>query len=229
MTPASRGVLFDLDGTLIDTYRLYLEAFRCTLQPHFKRRLSDEEILALDPHAEQRLLLTTIDEIDFNAYFDAFLTYYAHLHETLFEGPYEGVLPMLRSLREAGCLLGLVTGKSREAWRITSTRMEADAFDDLFDVVLTDDDVQASKPSPEGLLLALDALDLQPAQALFIGDSQRDCDAAAAAGLSFGAALWARTGGRHAFSEPVIHGAVSHRFQAPADVVTTLLHERSLP
>jgi HAD superfamily hydrolase (TIGR01509 family) len=229
MSPAYRCVLFDLDGTLINTYRLYLEAFRCTLKPHYKRRLTDEEILALDPHAEQRLLLATIDEFDFNAYFDAFLTYYAQLHETLFDGPYEGVLPMLRSLREAGYLLGLVTGKSREAWRITSTRMEAEAFDDLFDVVLTDDDVQAPKPSPEGLLLALDALELQPAQALVIGDSQRDCDAAEAAGLAFGAALWSRTRGRQAFSDPVIQGEVSHRFQAPADVVAALLHERSLP
>ena len=205
MNPAPHCVLFDLDGTLVDTYRLYMEAFRSTLEPHFKRRLSDADLLALDPYAEQRLLLNVIPETEFNEYFELFLVQYARFHEPLFGGPYDGVLDMLRALQSQGYILGVVTGKSREAWRITSTRMEEDAFDEFFDVVLTDDDVQLPKPSPEGLLLALDTLDFQPDQAIYIGDSQRDYEAAEEAGLAFGVALWSHAPGRHAFGDPVSH------------------------
>jgi HAD superfamily hydrolase (TIGR01509 family) len=213
-------MLFDLDGTLINTSRLYMESFRHTLEPHFKRRLSDAEIVALNPHAEQRLLLEIIQEADFTPYFERFLTYYATLHDALFGGPYEGVLEMLGTLQARGYLLGIVTGKSREAWRITSTRLEGRGFEDLFDVVLTDDDVQSPKPNPEGLLMALDVLDLQPSQALYIGDSKRDNQAAEAAGLPFGIALWPRTkDGRTTFGDPASETDVAIAFASPATVV----------
>src|SRR6185503_6532457 len=101
MNPSPRCVLFDLDGTLIDTYRLYMESFRSTLEPHFKRRLSDADLLALDPYAEQRLLLNVIPETEFNEYFELFLTQYARFHEPLFGGVYDGVVEMLKAL-EAG-------------------------------------------------------------------------------------------------------------------------------
>ena len=222
MSASPHCVLFDLDGTLVDTYRLYMESFRATFEPHFRRRLSDAELLALDPYAEQRLLLSVLPETEFNEYFELFLTHYAHFHDPLFDGPYEGVMDMLRTLQAKGYLLGVVTGKSREAWRITSTRMEEEGFDDFFDVVVTDDDVQLPKPSPEGLLLALDTLELAPEHALYIGDSQRDADAAAGAGLSFGVAVWARASGRTAFPDSAGHSDAQSTFRRPADVVTLL-------
>jgi phosphoglycolate phosphatase-like HAD superfamily hydrolase len=226
MSGTRRAVLFDLDGTLINTFRLYMECFRLTLEPHFSRRLTDAEILSLHPHAEQRLLFDIVPETDFTPFFERFLTYYATLHEGLFGGPYEGVPEMLHALQARGCLLGIVSGKSRDAWRITATRMEAEGFEDFFDVVLTDDDVQAPKPSPEGLLLAVDALDLLPTQAVFVGDSLLDHQAAQAAGIPFGAALWSRgEDGRAVFAQPVgpEHGGPS--FRRPADVIGWVMKE----
>jgi len=220
VTRSSRAVLFDLDGTLVNTFHLYMECFRRTLEPRFNRRLSDAEILSLNPHAEQRLLLEIIPETDFTSYFERFLTYYATLHEGLFGGPYDGVLDMLQTLRAQDYLLGVVSGKSRDAWRITATRMEAEGFEDLFEVVLTDDDVQAPKPSPEGLLAALDALEVLPPQAVFIGDSLLDHQAAQAAGIPFGAALWSREeDARVTFAQPVGPDHDGPTFRRPADVV----------
>jgi HAD superfamily hydrolase (TIGR01509 family) len=219
-------VLFDLDGTLINTFHLYMECFRLTLEPHFSRRLSDAEILSLNPHAEQRLLLEIIREVDFTPCFERFLTYYATLHEGLFGGPYNGVLDMLRTLRTQGCLLGIVSGKSRDAWRITATRMEAEGFEDLFDVVLTDDDVEAPKPNPEGLLMAVDALELLPTRAVFVGDSLLDHQAAQAAGIPFGAALWSRgRDGGATFAQPVGPEHGGPVFRRPAEVVEWVLKE----
>ena len=222
MSGFPRCVLFDLDGTLVNSYRLYMESFRATLEPHFRRRLSDPEILAFDPHAEQRLLLSVLPEIEFNEYFELFLTHYARFHEALFDGLYDGVLDMLRTLQTQGYLMGVVTGKSREAWRITSTRMEDLGFDELFDVVMTDDDVQSGKPNPEGIMLALDTLDVQPEQALYIGDSQRDHDAAEAAGVTFGISLWARKNGQHAFPDLAPPSSAEHAFRAPSEVLAML-------
>jgi HAD superfamily hydrolase (TIGR01509 family) len=220
-------VLFDLDGTLLNTYRLYMESFRRTLEPHFNRHLSDSEIMSLNPHAEQRLLLEVVQELEFNAYFERFLTYYATLHDALFDGLYGGVLDMLRTLRAQGYLLGVVTGKSREAWRITSTRLETEGFDELFDTVLTDDDVQNAKPDPEGLLIALDVFDLQPEQALYVGDSERDFLSAQAAGIQFGAALWPRAkDGSHTFAEPVGPEKAPLAFARPSDLLAMLSRPR---
>lgn len=223
MNHAARAVLFDLDGTLINTFHLYMESFRRTLEPHFNRRLSDAEIMAFNPHSEQRLLLELIQEMEFTPYFEHFLTFYSALHDALFAGPYDGVLDMLRTLQGQGYLLGVVTGKSRDAWRITATRMEDEGFEDLFHIVLTDDDVQAPKPSPEGLLLVLDALEIQPTQAVFIGDSLLDREAAREAGILFGAALWAMgRNGQATFAQPVGPDDGGLIFRQPAQLLDWL-------
>lgn len=182
-----RALLFDLDGTLIDTWRLYLDAFRHALAPQLGRPLSDEDIIALSPSAERRLIARVADGPAFEATFTRFLDRYAASHASLFDGPYRGVPSLLESARAAGVRLALVTGKSRAAWRIT----EREAGLVPFDVVVTDDDVAAPKPSPEGLQRALEALRLAPEETLFIGDSLLDGEAARAAGVPFGAACWA--------------------------------------
>ncbi|TAJ22924.1 MAG: HAD family hydrolase [Nitrospirae bacterium] len=227
-----RCVLFDLDGTLINTWHLYMESFRLTLEPVFGRRLTDQEILDLHPQAERRLLLSLVEEAEFTPAFDRFLTHYSSLHDRLFGGPYDGVLDMLQQLHGQGYLLGIVTGKSREAWRITSARMEAQGFEQFFDVVLTDDDVQTPKPNPEGILAALDALEVEPAQAFFLGDSELDAQAAAEAGLPFGAALWAKDSddcGLFASAARTTRTDGATDFPSPASVMTLFQTIQALP
>ncbi|MBM4125385.1 MAG: HAD-IA family hydrolase [Nitrospira sp.] len=221
----TRCVLFDLDGTLINTWHLYMESFRRTLEQPLERRLSDADIMALHPHAERRLLLSLMEEHEFSPVFDRFLTHYASLHDELFGGFYAGVLDMLAQIHGQGYLLGIVTGKSREAWRITSTRLEDQAFEQFFDVVLTDDDVRSPKPSPEGLLMALDILDVDPAHALYIGDSKLDGQAATAAGLPFGAALWAQARpAQERFADPVQQTDAAEPFADPSQATAFLLN-----
>lgn len=183
-----RALIFDLDGTLVDTWRLYLDAFRHALEPWVGSPLSDEDIVALSPSAERRLLARVVGARQCPSAFARFLARYASHHERLFDGPYPGVPAMLARLRADGLPLALVTGKSREAWRITADKAGLPQFD----VVVTDDDVQAAKPDPEGIRIALEALGLPPHGALFIGDSLLDGEAARAAGVPFGAALWAK-------------------------------------
>ena len=146
-----RGVLFDLDGTLIDTWNLYLEAYTRALQLHFKRRLSLVELKALRPTSELRLLRRALTPPALEVAQREFLRQYRDLHPALFGGVYPGVPEMLAALRRMGLRLGIVTGKSRSAWEITASHAKLGSFQ----VIVTDDDVQEGKPSPEGLRLAL--------------------------------------------------------------------------
>lgn len=181
-------VLFDLDGTLIHTKRLYVECYRQAVLPYVGRELTDEEILALRPRSETRFLRDVVGEARLEACMEDFYRAYEALHDTHFRGIYPGVPELLAALRRAGVPLGIVTGKSRRAWEITAARMALGSFD----VLVFDDDVAEPKPDPRGLRLALERLGADPAGALYLGDSVSDVEAAAAAGVRPAAALWAK-------------------------------------
>jgi len=212
-------VLFDLDGTLIDTWHLYIESYRRTLEPYLGRPLSEPDIVALQPSSERHLFQRLVDEVHLTTYLEKFLAHYRSLHDALFEGPYPGVVEMLEGLREGNYLLGIVTGKSRGAWHITSARSDLGSFD----VVVTEDDIRNPKPSPEGLLTALEALKISPSQALYVGDSLLDLEAARRAHVAFGAALWAKgPKEREGFVTAVRKEGAKACFTHPAAVVESL-------
>ncbi|HEX7048819.1 MAG TPA: HAD family hydrolase [Longimicrobiales bacterium] len=181
-------VLFDLDGTLINTRRLYMACYRRAVLPYVGRELTQEEILALRPRSELRFLRDVVGEERLAACMEDFYRAYAELHDEYFRGIYDGVPEMLATLRTARARLGIVTGKSRRSWELTRAREALGRFD----VLVFDDDVIEPKPDPEGLRLALDRLGADPGAAFYVGDSASDLEAAAAAGVRPAAALWAK-------------------------------------
>ena len=188
---AIRAVLFDLDGTLVNTWALYLESYLRTLEPYAGHRLSLDELRTLHPSSEVRALHSLVPADQVAAAHATLLEHYRALHDELFAGVYPGVVAMLDALRQKGLPLGIVTGKSRGAWAIT--RAQSGLGD--FAVFVGDDDVAEAKPSPEGLCLALRRLDLPAGDALYVGDSLQDAVAARDAGVRFAAALWAKRPG----------------------------------
>jgi pyrophosphatase PpaX len=181
------AVLFDLDGTLIDSRSLYMEAYREAVEPFIRKDLSPEDIMALRPTSEIAFLRAVVGEADFDACLEGFYAVYERLHQDRFAGVFPGVLRLLDRIREADIALGMVTGKSRRSWEITRAvvgRLEP------FDTLVFDDDVRAPKPDPHGLEIALERLALQPERALYVGDTLSDMQAARAAGLTPVAALW---------------------------------------
>ena len=214
--PPPAAILFDLDGTLIDTYRLYLECYRRALEPHLGYAPSDDEIAARRPTSERRFLTDWLGERRGEACHADMRRLYGELYMHMAEGTYAGVPEMLAGLRSAGLRLGIVTGKGREAWDVT--RIYSDVGD--FDVVVTDDDVHAAKPDPGGLLAAVEALGIAPEQAVYIGDSMVDMKAGRNAGMRIGAALWAKTapGEPEAFVKKIEAMQPDWIFARPADV-----------
>lgn len=213
---APGAILFDLDGTLIDTYRLYLECYRRALEPHLGYAPTDKEIAARNPTSERKLLVDWIGERRAKACHAEMRRLYEELYYLRTEGTYEGVPEMLSALRSAGYPMGIVTGKGRAAWE--ATRIYSDLVP--FDVVITDDDVHAAKPDPAGLLAAAAALGIAPADAVYIGDSTSDLKAGRNAGMRIGAAAWAKTapGERDEFLRIIQGMAPEWIFERPSDV-----------
>ena len=214
--PTPAAILFDLDGTLIDTYRLYLECYRRALEPHLGYAPTDAEIAARRPSSERRFLTDWLGEDVGAACHAQVRRLYGELYRAMSEGVYPGVPEMLAALRSGGLRLGIVTGKGRDAWDVTRTATDVGPFQ----VVVTDDDVHAAKPDPGGLLAAADALGIAPEQAVYLGDSTVDMRAGRNAGMRVGAALWAKTapGEAEEFArriEPLRPDWIFHR---PADV-----------
>ena len=181
-----RGVLFDLDGTLFDSWDLYVETYIRTLKKYVGRRLSLAELLSLHPVSEIGLLRSVVGDSRLANAHREFLGIYRTLHGKLFGGIYPGIEEMLAKLRHRGLPLGVVTGKSKAAWEVTSTAIALGKFD----AVVTDDDVDQPKPDPDGIVLALQRLGLKPKDAVYVGDSPGDAEASRAAGVRFAAALW---------------------------------------
>lgn len=180
-------VLFDLDGTLVDTMRLYMECYRDAAEPYIRKDLRDEDIRAYKPRSEIRFLKFLVRPEDYKACLADFYRVYEERHGEFFDGVYDGIPELLDAIRSAGRVTGIVTGKSRRSWEIT--RASAGLGD--FDVIIVDDDVVRSKPDPEGLVRALRELDADPGRTIYVGDTVGDMQAAAAAGVRGVAALWA--------------------------------------
>jgi pyrophosphatase PpaX len=191
--PPPTPILLDLDGTLIATRQLYVEAFARALHPHVGRHMSEPEIMALHPKSEIRFLRSQVGDRLLPEVLDHFYREYDALHPELFRGFYRGALEVVDELRRRGVPLGLVTGKSRRAWDITLRHLDPGAFD----VLVFDDDVVSGKPDPEGLHWALALLTEQgrvspDAVPVYVGDSVTDLDAAVEARLRPVGTLWSK-------------------------------------
>jgi phosphoglycolate phosphatase-like HAD superfamily hydrolase len=136
------AILLDVDGTLVDTYKLYLEAYRRALEPYLGYMPSIEEFIARQPSSERHFLADWVGAEDAAACRAEMARHYEELHDALCGGMYEGVREMLQGLRSAGIPLGVVTGKGRRAWEVTAASTGLGEFE----VVITDDDIESAKP-----------------------------------------------------------------------------------
>lgn len=215
------AVIFDLDGTLIDTMGLYAEAYPRTVRPYLGRDLTWDEVKALRPRCEIRFLRDLLGPDLVESSLADFHRHYAELHTDHFGGIFAGIPELLGSLRRVGLPLGIVTGKSRGSWEVTIQHAPLGDFDAL----VFADDVSEPKPDPEGIVLALKELDVDPGLTYYLGDTDSDLEAAVAAGVRPAAALWTwgpeRRG--HIIERAADLGAPT--FEAPADFERHVLSE----
>ncbi|MGQ0562131.1 MAG: HAD family hydrolase [Gemmatimonadota bacterium] len=213
-----KAVLWDLDGTLISTRRLYLEAYRRALAPYIGRVLTDEEILGYRSRSEIQFLKSQARD-QFDACMREFQQYYSELHESLFGGVYPGVRQALAEIRRRGLLMGIVTGKSRSSYEVGLTTAELGQFD----VLVMADDVEEPKPHPGGIAAAIQTLGVSAEEVVYVGDSITDMEAAQQAGTAAAAALWSRAEPeRGRFVTRLSASTGVHLLDEPADVLSLL-------
>lgn len=178
-------ILFDLDGTLVNTIPLILRSFRETFLALGIPPRSDEDMLLLigKPLREQALDLVP-DRADefFRTYQRVYDRYYQDMVRE-----YPGVREALAGLKDRGYGLAVVTSK-----RYSNARRDLERYGLLsfLDTLVTAEDTVNHKPHPEPVLKALEELSAPPEEAVFIGDSPYDVHSAHAAGVRAGAAAW---------------------------------------
>ncbi len=182
-------VLFDLDGTLIDSGALILSSFRHATRTVLGRELAEDVLMAnVGGHGIHRQMAEfDPDRVDdlVQAYRDHNVEVYRRVRT------FAGIEPVLTRLKEQGRRLGVVTVKSRPTVELTFEILPLRQF---FDEVITGDDVHEHKPDPEALLLAVERLVAHVERAAYVGDSPFDIQAAKAGGLAAVAVAW---GGIH--------------------------------
>lgn len=209
-----RTVLFDLDGTLIDSIRLILDSYHHTLAVHGLPGRTDAEWLAgigtplwvqfqkwsADPQQLDQLIATYRE--------------YNLAHHDAMVVAYPGVVEMMGVIHRAGLRTGLVTSKNRAGAQRGLRRI---GLEHAIDLIVGADEVTHPKPHPEPVRIALERLAEVPERAIYIGDSVHDMESGRAAGVTTGAVLWGPFG-----REDLEATSPDHWLERPTDVLQVL-------
>lgn len=181
-TSAPPIVLFDWDGTLVDTGDLLLSCWHGATQQVLGYRFPVEEedrrrVLAMRAVDSFPTITTGPDQTaELAAAFDA--EYEPRAPEHVYA--HAGAAELLADLQDRGIRMGVVTSKTAFRRAIDG---RASGLDDYFDVIVTGDDVSTGKPHPEGILAAIGRLGGTPENTVYVGDGPVDARAGKAAGV----------------------------------------------
>src|ERR1041385_4454314 len=180
-------VLFDLDGTLIDSVRLILESYHHTLATHGLEPMSDAHWLAgLGTPLRVQFRNWSDDPVRLEAVIETYPGDKLTHHESMVTAC-PGAVEMAPATRGAGHRTGLVTSKNRPG-ALRGLRLVG--LEDAMELIIGPDDVKNPKPHPEPILTALKVLGEPAACALYVGDSVHDMESGRAAGVRTAAVLW---------------------------------------
>jgi pyrophosphatase PpaX len=178
-------VLFDLDGTLIDSGAIILASFRHATRTVLRREIPEAELAARVGGSNIYDQLRAIDEEQADELVRVYREHNEPLHDEL--EAFEGVEHVLAELKRHGRRLGIVTAKRRRTVELAFAVLPLEPY---FDVVVTAEMTDRHKPHPEPVLAALERLGAAPAETAFVGDSPFDVGAGKAAGVYTVAVAW---------------------------------------
>jgi pyrophosphatase PpaX len=183
-------VLFDLDGTVIDSGAIILASMRHAAREVLGADVPDEQLMAAvgGPGLEAQMRALAPDRVE------ELITVYREHNEPLHDELLccAGMEDVLLQLKDEGRRLGIVTAKRRQTVELAFARLP---IEHLFEIVVGGDETERHKPDPEPLLLALERLKARPEEAAYVGDAPFDVKAAKAAGVFAVGVTW---GGIHA-------------------------------
>ncbi|MFB9758575.1 pyrophosphatase PpaX [Ectobacillus funiculus] len=178
-------VLFDLDGTLINTNELIIASFLHTLDTYYPDTYKREDVLAfIGPSLRE-----TFSSMDLERTEEMIQAYreFNHAHHDELVQEYETVYETVEQLAKQGYKLGIVTTKARKT---VEMGLDLTKLHQFFDVIVTIDDVEHVKPHPEPIEKALRLLDANPATTLMVGDNHHDVLGGKNAGTKTAGVAW---------------------------------------
>ncbi len=182
-----RAVIFDFDGTLLDTFPAISIGFNAALSPVFNRTYTDAEVISHFGPPDEGMIANMLKNHSRAEYDAAIERYFAAFEEADQPiQPFDGIVELLDELAARDIPLGIMTGKGRRAAELTIQRLN---WHSRFCTVITGDDAVA-KPAPDGPLLAARELGIAPQHCVYVGDSPADVSAATAAGMKSVVAGW---------------------------------------
>lgn len=164
-----KAVLFDLDGTLIDTNDLIIDSFKYTLKKHLNLEVDKDEIVM---HFGEPLLdtLAGYDKENAHILMQTYRTYNETIHDELTK-EITGAKETLQELKALGVKVGVVTSKRRN---IAEQGLKLFNLFDIMDVFITPEDTAKHKPDGEPVMKACENLSISPKEAVMVGDSHYD-------------------------------------------------------
>lgn len=181
-----KGLIFDLDGTLLNTLPVCYSGFRKTLLEFAGREYSDQEIAAMFGPSEEGIFKKLFPS-SWRESLQFYLLEYDRIHPEYAE-PFTGIVEALTLLQERKVKLALVSGKGPGSMEISLKHSGLGRF---FDIVRTGSEERASKP--DHLKEVLKVWDYSPEEVAYVGDMAYDMSSAKEVGVYAIGAVWAKT------------------------------------
>jgi pyrophosphatase PpaX len=184
-----RAVLFDLDGTLINSIDHIVDCWQHTVRTGLGREISREEVLP----TIGRALQACFEEIApgrSEELYGIYTTYERDRHDTAVH-LIEDTRETLDALLEWKYRLGVVTSK---ILHVAMSGLRLFDLEPYFEVIITQADTERHKPHPDPLLVACERLGVSPAEAVYVGDAWTDIEAGKAAGVRTIGVTWGASG-----------------------------------
>lgn len=213
------GIIFDLDGTLVDTNHVHVEAWQQVLQAHGYNVAPDRIFVEVGKGGDNfvpDLLGKQADETDGDKLREAQPKTYEKLAKSRGLRVFPGATELIEALRKRGLKTILATSSNKAQLEVTE-HASGLRVRDLVDEIVNADDADRSKPYPDIVSAAAKKLKMTPAQCAMIGDTPHDCEAAKHAGV----VLLGVTCGGH---EPrtLLRAGARSTWRDPADILAHL-------
>lgn len=179
------GIIFDIDGTIVQSNELIFATFNHVTEKFLGKSTSPEEIIALFGPTEG-VIIEQLFSDNFNEVMLDYYKFYKENHSKMAK-VFDGITELITELKKRNVLLSVYTGKGKGSTEITLDEL---GLINLFDMVVTGDDIIGHKPSPEGVDVFVNKYNLNRSRVLMVGDAPPDVKAAKATGIKIASVLW---------------------------------------